>query len=262
LASGQVSIQTTAGSFPNQTANSDGTITLPQLLQPGESCHWEVRISAPQVRARAKKWELNSFVIVDPNTIDYRQPPSVKGQPKPEPVQFSAGRPLLANGEEQYFLPGLQVAIGDQVTVGDQVAIIVSPTITETYEVFGSKENISFTLEIKANDLQTASDLAELLKQQLLVLGRENTEADGLTIFEATRDFQGVQRDPSGTVPAYVYTVSVSAMADWKMFVPLVTRMVRYEITETSANPDFQGKLQMAKRVTALGATAFIPDYS
>lgn len=261
LAPGQVFIHTTNGDYPNQTA-VNGEITLPQLLAPGQWCRWEVRIEEPQVRCSAKKWELNSLVIVDPATIQYKQPPTPQGSQPLPPVQISAGEPLLdANGKQQYFLPGLHLAVGDQVIVGDQVAVIVSPTLTETYEVFGSKENIGFTLEVKANDLQTASDLAEMLKQQLLILGRENAEADGLTVFEATRDFQGVQRDASATAPSYVYTVSVSASADWKVFVPLVTRMVQYEITDTIANPDFQGKLQMANRMQALGATQFIPSY-
>lgn len=276
LAPGERFIHTTFGDFPGAAANADGTITLPTLLQPGEWARWEVRIQTPQVRASAKKWELNSLLVVDPLTIRYArrdrngtlQPVGADAIAKATPeqladvVQASAGLPLLdASGQQQFVLPGLALAIGDQVVVGDQVAVIVSPSLTETYEVFGSKENISFTLEIKANDLQTASDLAEMLKQQLLVTRRENTEADGLTIFEATRDYQGQQRDPSATAPSYVYTVSVSASADWKVYVPLVTRLVQFEIGTTTSNPDFQGKLQMANRMTALGATQFIPSY-
>jgi hypothetical protein len=100
-----------------------------------------------------------------------------------------------------------------------------------------------------------------MLKQQLLILGRQATESDGLTIFEATRDFQGQQRDPSATAPSYVYTISVSASADWKVYVPLITRLVQYEIADNISNPDFQGKLQMANRMNALGATQFITNY-
>ena len=261
LAPGQAFIHTTAGDFTGLTAESDGTIILSQLLQPGEYCHWEVRIETPQVKASAKKWELNSLIVVDPNTIQFKQPPAAQGEPQPASVQVSAGSPLLANGQQRYFLPGLVLAVGDQVIVGDQAAIVVSPTLTETYEVFGSKENISFTLEVKSNDLQTSSDLSEMLKQQLLILGRENCEADGLTVFEATRDFQGAARDPSATAPSYIYTVGVTASADWKVYVPLITRLVRYEITNTPSNPGFQGKLQMASRLKALGAAQFIPNY-
>lgn len=261
LAAGQVFLHTTNGSFPNVTANPDGTITIPQLLQPGDYCYWEARIQTPQVRAKGKKWELNSFIVVDPTTIKFQQPPTERGGQPPPAIQQSAGEPLLINGQPQFFLPGLHVAIGDQVIVGDQVAIIVSPVITETYEVFGSKENINFTLEVKSNDLQTSSDLSEMLKQTLLIMGRENTEADGLTVFEATRDWQGTARDSSATAPSYIYTVGITAAADWKVFVPLVTRLVSYEITSAITNPDFRGKLQMANRMQAFGATQFIPSY-
>ena len=115
--------------------------------------------------------------------------------------------------------------------------------MTETYEVFGSKENLSFTLEVKANDLQTASDIGEMLKREMLILRRINTEADGLTIFEMTRGFVGQARDLSATAPSYVYTINVTASADWKVYVPLVTRLVNLEITGVPAQTDFLGKL-------------------
>ena len=261
LAPGQVFIHTTAGNFSSTPVTSGGMVILPTLLQPGDYCRWEARIETPQVKALAKKWELNSLIVVDPSTIQFMQPPTTRGQQPSEPIQTSAGTPLLVSGTQQYVLPGIHLAIGDQVIVGDQVVVIVSPTTTETCEVFGSKENINFTLEVKSNDLQTSSDLSEMIKQQLLILGRENAEADGLTVFEATRDFQGVARDSSNTAPSYIYTVSVSASADWKVYVPLVTRLVQYEITSTPTNSDFQGKLQMANRAQALGAVSFMPEY-
>ena len=276
LAPNQVFIHTTQGNFTNPTVNSDGTLTLPQLLQPGDWLRWEVRVDSGQLKAKAKKWELNSLVQVDPLTITYSKPgPDGTMHPLPakwveaaDPtdlagvVQTSAGQPLLVGGDQQLILPGLRLAVGDNVVVGDQCAIIVSPTLTETYEVFGSKENLSFTLEVKANDLQTASDLSEMIKRELLITRRTNTEADGLTIFEATRSFVGQARDPSATAPTYIYTVSVSASADWKVYVPLVTRLVSLEIIEQETQTDFQGKLQMAPRMEAFGSASFIPSYT
>ena len=43
--------------------------------------------------------------------------------------------------------------------------------------------------------MQTASDLSEMLKRELLIYSRTNTEADGLTIFEITRSFIGQARE-------------------------------------------------------------------
>ena len=146
--------------------------------------------------------------------------------------------------------------------IGDQVAIIIAPQITETYQVYGSKENLSFTLEVKANDLQTASDLTEMLKQELLVWRRTNMSADGVEVFEASRDYIGEQRDPSGTAPRYVYSLKVDASADWKVFVPLVTRFTNYTITNTVTSPDYPGKLQTPPIMNALGAFGFLPSYA
>jgi hypothetical protein len=248
LATGQVFIHTPYGDYNNVTVNSDGTVTLPQLLKPGDWVHWEVRIASGDITCRGKKFALNGF---------YQTTSYYEAGDKDKKVKV---RYLLDPITQQKIevLPGLAIAIGDSVVVDDQVAIIVSPTTTETYEVYGSKENLDFTLDFKSNDLQTSSDLSELLKQQLLVMRRENMEADGITIFEARRSYRGQQRDNSGTAPTFTYTVSISASADWKVYIPKVTRVASFEITDTAYLPEFQGKsLQLASRVRALGATRF-----
>jgi len=274
LAPGQVFIHTPAGTFTNPTPQPDGSLLIPQLLQPGDWMRWEVRIDSGQFKACAKKWEISNLTQVDPVTITYARF-DAQGNPLPQPIsstfvmdadpselvgvqQTSAGQPLLIAGQQNPLLPGLRLAIGDNVVVGDQCAIIVSPNTTETYEVFGSKENLSFTLEVKANDLQTSSDLAEMIKRDLLVMRRENTEADGLTIFEVNRSFIGEARDTSATAPKYVNTITVTASADWKVYIPLVTRLTNLEIIETAQQTDFLGKLQVPPRMQALGQEQFV----
>lgn len=240
LAQGQVFIHTTENDYYNAIVNTDGTVTLPQLLKPGEWVRWEVRIDAGQTTCRGKKFAINGYwqTYIDP-----------QGTP-----QYYID-PITQQKVDAF--PGLAVAMGDSVIAGDQAAIIVSPTTTETYEVYGSKENLDFTLEFRSNDLQTSSDLSELLKQQLLIMRRQNMEADGITIFEARRTYRGQQRDSSGTAPMFIYSVSISASADWKVFIPKVTRMASFEITDTTYIPDFQGKLEVTPRVQTLGTTRF-----
>ena len=277
LAPNQVFIHTPAGTFTNPIVNSNGTLTIPTLLQPGDWLRWEVRIVSDKMLAMAKKWEISNLLQVDPNSIQYARPDK-DGNLLPVPtkwvqgsdpatlqaegvMQVSAGTPLLVNGQQTSILPGLRLAIGDNVVIGDQAAIIVSPTLTETYEVFGSKENLTFTLEVKANDLGTASDLAEMIKREMLIMRRIDTEADGLTIFEMTRGYVGQARDLSATAPMYINTIQVTASADWKVYIPLVTRLVNLEITEVPTQTDFLGKLQMAPRMKAFGSETFITDY-
>lgn len=156
-------------------------------------------------------------------------------------------------------IPGLWVAIGDVVEVDDQVAVLVSPDFTETYEVYGSKEQINFVLEIKANDLTTSSELAEMIKHELLVQRRTNMSADGIEILEAPRTYRGEQRDRSGLNPTYSNELSVTALADWKEFIPVVTRVVSFEIDNVETGTDFPGKVKVAPRMAALGRFQFIP---
>lgn len=163
----------------------------------------------------------------------------------------------------QNLIPGLSIAIGDQVVIGDQCAILVSPHVSEVYEIYGSKENVSFTIEIKANDRLTASEISEMIKGSLLVRERNNMEANGLTIFEITREANYESRDQSGTAPTTTYSMSVSAAADWELYIPLVSRISQFEV-DMSDTPqtDYLSKLIMAPRLKILGASQFLPNYS
>jgi hypothetical protein len=245
------------------------------LLQPGDWLRWDIRIDSGQLKAIAKKMEWNSLIVADPNSITFStpaqvqeqpaqvqgQPAQVQGQPAQPPTQSSAGNPLLTNGLQQYVFPGLLLAIGDKVVVGDQQAVIVSPAVTEIYHVYGSKENVNVILEVKANDLQTASELSEMIKEQFLVKRRMNMEADGLGIFEISSDFIGEQRDQSATASTYKYNLSISAAADWKAFVPLVTRLTQIEVDAVETIPDFPSKPVLPIKMKSLGLTQFLNPY-
>ena len=165
------------------------------------------------------------------------------------------------NSVNKNLIPGLWIAVGDLVTAGDQAAIVVSPVNCETYEVYGSKENVHATIDIKSNDLMTSSTLAEMLREFLLISGRDRMEADGLTIFEAPRSYQGQQRDNSGTAPTFTYSLSVSAAADWRVFKPLVTRVTSFDITPNPTLGGYPGQLQSSSRYAAFGVAGFLPDY-
>jgi hypothetical protein len=252
LAEGQVIIHTSEGDSYSATANADGTVTLSQLLKPGDWLRWEVRIESDSTTCRGKKYGLNGFWKT---YWDAEAPAPTAENPNAKGAFAFVTDPVTNQRVEAF--PGIAVAIGDSVVVNDQAAIIVSPQTTETYEVYGSKENVNFTIEVRTNDLQTSSDISEAIRQELLIMGRQNMEADGLTIFEAPRSYRSQPRDSSGTAPSYTYTISVTAMADWKVFVPKVTRVTAFEIIESMYIPDFSGKLQIVPRVSALGSTRF-----
>lgn len=256
LASGQVTISATSGDYNSAAPDPlTGNITLPVLLLPGEYFRFEVRILTGNYTIVGKKYELNGF-----KKTRFDATAGAPDANTPGPGAYVLD--LDANGLPVDPIPGMVLAIGDSVVKGDQCAVIVNPELTETYEVFGSKENLTFQLECKSNDYQTSSDISELLKRELLIMRRENMEADGITIFEATRENLGEQRDPSGTAPRHIFTVSVTASADWKVFVPCVTRMVSFEINENIYLDDFPGKLLAVPRMQAFGAFTFIPAYA
>ena len=254
---GEVIIQATSGDYNNaQVDAATGNILLPVLMLPGENLRWEVRILTRNFTVLGKKYELNNFqeTVWDPRAgaKDANTPAPGGYVPKLDPVTQQPINPI----------PGMSLAIGDTVVKGDQCAVIVNPDLTETYEVFGSKENLNFVLEVRTNDYQTSSDISSLLRRELLVMRRTNMEADGITLFEATVDNQGEQRDSSGTAPRYIFNVTVTASADWKVFVPCITRMASFEINESTYIDGYAGKLTLAPRMQALGAFQFIPAYA
>lgn len=282
LVDSQVFVQTADGTVSALTVQSDGTIMLPSLLGPGEWARWEVRIDCGQNKSFGLKNEMNAPVryqapaawnintvydvgqLVQYNSKIYLSARSNTGIEPGLNDNWGEVDSTLSSSwikTTEALIPGLWIAIGDMVIAQDQVAIIVSPTMTQTYEVYGSKDNLSFTLDIKSNDYMTSSELSEAIKRELLIMRRNNMEADGITIYEISRDSQGVQRDPSGTTMAYIYSLSVTAAADWKLFIPLVTRLVSVDV-EVTTSTDFPGKLQFANRMQAFGVFKFLPGYA
>jgi hypothetical protein len=160
-------------------------------------------------------------------------------------------------------IPGVWVAIGDNTKVGDQAAIIVSPVQTQTYEVYGSKDNVRFTIDVKANDPSTASEICELIKDNILIFRRIGMESDGLAIFEAARSSLSGQKDNSGVNPTFTYSLSVTGAADWRVFVPLITRMTSYEVVAQPYTQyrEFRGGITNCPRYQSLGYGVFIPEY-
>jgi hypothetical protein len=158
-------------------------------------------------------------------------------------------------------LPGAEIAIGDRVVVGDQCAIVVAPETCETYEIYGSKENVSFELEVSTNDVITTSELAELLRTYFAVTGRDRLESAGITVFEVTKSYRGEQKDASGTSARHMATVSIQAAADWEFYKPLVTRMDWGDL-EVDTNSSLPGNPSVQGRYRQFGAFVFVPSYS
>ena len=172
------------------------------------------------------------------------------------PQVYKTFKKMAVNPE---FLPGLSLAVGDMVEAGDQIALIVFPRRCEIYEVYGSKEGVTFDLTVKANDLLTATELAQLARTYLAVAGRDRLEAAGLTIQSISQSSQGGQKDSSGTATTYSVVLSVSALADWELHKPLVNRVDDIEVDFTPIS--FQTDFQVMGEVTAFGQSQFTPAY-
>jgi len=185
---------------------------------------------------------------------------SMKWQARVQTPQFTIA--AKKNAINYNFLPGLNVIVGDRTVVGDQLCIMVLPQLAETYEIYGSKENISFSIDIKTNDMTTSSELGTMIKQYLLVSARERLEYQGLTIYEISRSTMADVKDESGLTSSHHVILSVQAAADWEVYKPLITGLDHYDITGVSTDITYPGKLQITPRSSAFGVSNFITSYS
>lgn len=255
---GTISVQGTIKLDPTVAANLLATENiLPLTLQPGET------LVPSQVFVSTQEGSHIQVTPKDDGTIVLPAPLPPGGWCTYE-VRVLVGQSQLTthkNAVNKDILPGLRIAIGDQVVVGDQCAIIISPSVTETYRVYGGKPAINFSLEVKANDPTTSDELAKALMRELLYNRRDILESDGLSLFEASSSLTSGSRDDSGTALTYSTTLSFSAAADWRVFEPLVTRITSFNVTTTPNNDTFRGRLVAAQRFHSLQTSGFIPNY-
>jgi hypothetical protein len=179
-------------------------------------------------------------------------------------VRISVGRSFYLGKRGSVttsMIPGLWVAIGDKVVPGDQCCILISPTTTETYQVYGSQEGITATINVKANDNQTASDLAEMIRQGILVNRRLTMESDGITPGEMSKSHSEGTRDASGTSATHTWSLGFTALGEWRVFKPMVTRITNFNVTSVPQTTPYPRKIQTTPRFWALGMSGFLPDY-
>lgn len=155
-------------------------------------------------------------------------------------------------------IPGLVVALGDKVEVGDEVAIVVNPQLSECYEVFGSTENVSFTIKVVANDRDTVSDISGMIKEYLLVRDRDRHESSGLTIYQASTNSTTEPRDESGLHMRTTRELSFEAAADWRYFKPLVSTLTQVDISQVTVTASlYPYNAQVRGWASGLGMTSW-----
>lgn len=220
-----------------------------------------------QVQLRSSYGDVysESDLFIDPAGGLWLKPLLRRGETVTWDIRIDAGQSeIVAKKLASNFniIPGLSIGMGDMVNVGDQCAILVSPDMTETYEVYGSKENISFDIYVKANDRLTASDISTLIRSHLLVHGRASMEANGLSVFEVSKAPQQEPKGNGGVSVATTIALSVSAAADWELYVPLTVRIGHFEIEVGQNTSHWLPKSpEILPRLVSFGQPMFVNSY-
>ncbi len=198
LAPGQVFYQIGRGNFvaSDLTLKPDGSIYLTQLLDVNDSGTYELRVI---------------------------QPPQV-------------GLTASKVSGNLTVMPGLMVVFGDKVEVNDQCAILVSPAVCETYEIYGGKEQVSFDLTFKSNDYLTSFELASMARNYLRVQSRDRLTSLGVHIQKVSTADQGDAKDENGVTSTFKSVLSVEAWVDWEYHNPLINRVDSVDVSGVEAD--------------------------
>lgn len=175
------------------------------------------------------------------------------------PLQTKIAKRMSTNTD---LIPGVLLAFGDKVFEGDQAVLFVFPDECETYQVYAGKEETSFDIEVKANDLMTASEIAADIRTYMTVTGRERIESAGFGVGTIGKTYRGETKDVSGTSASHVFTLSVRGLADWEYRKPLITRIATIDVSGVDMANALPGKPFMPSSIKAFGIEAFMPRYS
>lgn len=236
-----------------------------QLPVPALSADHTLAPGQVQIRTTGGNVLTETDIHVDPSGLLWIKPLLQKGETGTWDLRISAGQNEMIGkkmASNTHLIPGLSIGIGDMVAIGDQCAVLVSPDMTETYEVYGSKENISFDITVKANDRMTASEIASMIRSHLLIYGRDAFESNGLSIFEVSKSPGYEPKGVGGVSVSTTSTLQVSAAADWEVHVPLTVRIGHMEINaETESNSWIPKNPKPLPRLVNFGHSTFVSSY-
>lgn len=119
-------------------------------------------------------------------------------------------------------LPGVILAFGKRGRVGDKVAVVVYDDRVDTAKAFGGRTEVSFDLDIIAEDPAQMEEMADYAFLTLWGEKRSGLSSEGLEIIDVSMGGEAEESyEEVAEIFFYTASMSVQIQADWEIHVPL-----------------------------------------
>ena len=144
------------------------------------------------------------------------------------PIQF------YANQADIKTLPGVVLAFGKRSKAGDKVAIRVYPDRVDTAMAYGGKFEVTFELDVIAEDPMQMEEIADYAVMLLWAQRKSALEFEGIELIDISIGGETEETyDETGQTMYYLASLTVKFRADWEMHVPLPLTFSNVQVTAT-----------------------------
>lgn len=159
-------------------------------------------------------------------TADYRYPVDSIG-----PIEWKW------NTADWKTLPGVILAFGKRGKKGDKVAVVVYDDRVDTATAYGGKFEVSFDIDVIAQDPMQMEEMADYAHMTLWHEKRPNLSFEGLEITEVSIGGEAEEAyDEVADTFYYTASMSVQIQSDWEVHLPL-----SFTISQASAATQSDG---------------------
>lgn len=172
-------------------------------------------------------------------TADYRYPVDSIG-----PVKFTW------NHSDTSTLPGVVMAFGKRARAGDKVAVMVYPDRVDTAKAYGGKSELSFDIDVIAQDPLQMEEIADFTMVKLLEEKKPALEFEGIEILDVSIGGEA-EEVYDETAENFVYTASMSVQlrADWEVHVPMPLTISHATTAPTSVPVDYDRRTTATSQI-------------
>lgn len=137
-------------------------------------------------------------------------------------------------------LPGIILAFGKRAKKGDKVAVVVYPDRVDTAQVFGGKTELSFDIDVIAQDPTQMEEIADHAMISLWGEKKPALEFEGIEILDVSIGGEAEEmQDETAEIFFYTASMTVQLRADWEIYVPLPLTISNVTPAPTAVTTDY-----------------------
>jgi len=150
-------------------------------------------------------------------------------------------------------LPGVVMAFGKRARPGDKVALVVYPDRVAAAQAFGGRMDVSFDLDVVAQDPIQMEEIADLVFMYMWAERRSALSFEGIELVDLSMGGEAEETyDENADTYFYTASISMQFQGDWEVHTPLSLTLSNVSPTNAAGEPAISG--------TVPGALFFATD--